>query len=348
MPKLPSTQTQTGNSVPLYVLASDISSLRGPTGPTGATGPGGSGSIGPTGPQGPTGTNGTNGVTGPQGPAGTSSSFFTYRADNGTTPASGHITWSNFGSQTTSTYIRVNHIDQAGIDIDIFLNLINQGDELIIQDANVSGNFQTWLVSGPPIPNTGSGYVQYPITLTSSGGVSNFANNHQIILALITSGPQGPAGPTGPTGLSISWLAGGSYSNPNVLVPLATNTLITSQSIVTTTSTAKILILATFEGTTIAAGTIFMTIGRSTLPPTAATTINLANGVSPLTNAINGNGLSMWGSGFNTSRFTAYASVVDTPGAPGTYYYSVWAYDTAAITSTASELTNLTVLQVLS
>jgi hypothetical protein len=71
---------------------------------------------------------------------------------------------------------------------------------LIIQDANVSANFQKWLVSGTPIPNTGSGYVQYPVTLVTSGGSSNFANNHEIILALVTTGPEGPTGSTGPTG----------------------------------------------------------------------------------------------------------------------------------------------------
>jgi hypothetical protein len=41
-----------------------------------------------------------------------------------------------------------------------------------------------------------------------------------------------------------------------------------------------------------------------------------------------------------------YASVVDTPGAPGTYYYSIWGYDTASISTTTSELVCLTALQV--
>ena len=82
----------------------------------------------------------------------------------------------------------------------MFLNLVQQGNTLIIQDANVSGNYQTWLVSGTPIPNTGSGYVEFPITLTTSGGSTNFANNHQIILAIIASAPAGATGPTGDTG----------------------------------------------------------------------------------------------------------------------------------------------------
>ena len=166
---------------------------------------------------------GPAGPTGGTGPAGSSSSYFPYRADNGTVPPSGHITWSNFASQTSSTYIRVNHINQSTVDVDIFLNLLQQGNQLIIQDADVSGNFQTWEVSGTPIPNSGSNYVQYPITLFSSGGSSNFPNNHAIILALITTGPAGPAGPTGATGSSSttgSWTLAAGANTVSLTVPI--------------------------------------------------------------------------------------------------------------------------------
>jgi hypothetical protein len=159
----------------------------------------------PYGPTGPTGENGADGQ---------SSSYFDYQADNGATPSTGHISWSNFAAQTGSTYIRVNHINQDGVDIDIFLNLVQQENSLIIQDKNVSANFQRWLVSGPPIPNTGANYVEYPVTLTSSGGSSNFANNHELILATIVPGPRGPTGPTGPTTAYIfdGGTAGSTYS----------------------------------------------------------------------------------------------------------------------------------------
>lgn len=136
-------------------------------------------SIGDTGPDGPTGANGADGQ---------SSSYFDYRADNGTTPSTGHITWSNFATQLDSTYIRVNHINQDGADIDIFLNLVQQGNTLIIQDKDVSANFQRWIVSGTPTLNTG--YVEYPVTLSTSGGSSNFANNHPVILATTVLGSQ--------------------------------------------------------------------------------------------------------------------------------------------------------------
>jgi hypothetical protein len=163
---------------------------------------------------GPTGTNGADGATGNTGPPGQSSSYFSYRADNDVLPTTGHISWSNFVSQVSSTDIRVNHINQSGVDVDIFLNLIEQGSKLIIQDANVSANFQQWLVSGIPIPNTGSNYVEYPITLISSGGSANFANNHEIILASVVSGFQGPTLTTG------SWTLPPGANTVNLTVPL--------------------------------------------------------------------------------------------------------------------------------
>ena len=175
---------------------------RGATGATGSTGATGVGTPGATGSTGATGvgTPGATGATGLPGPSGTSSSLFLYQADNAGTPTSGHISWSNFTTQNSSTYIRVNHIDNNGIDIDIFLNMVNEGYKLIIQDADVSANFQNWLVSGAPIPNTGNGYIEYPVTLIASGGSSNFTHNHRIIISIIITGPQGLTGATGDTG----------------------------------------------------------------------------------------------------------------------------------------------------
>jgi len=142
----------TGDTGPTgYTGYTGYTGADGPTGYTGQQGnPGNPGEPGGIGPTGPTGPNGINGQ---------SSSYFNYQADNGATPSTGHISWSNFPLQINSTYIRVSHINQNGDDIDIFLNLVQQGSTLIIQDANVSANYQTWLVSGTPIPNTGSGYV---------------------------------------------------------------------------------------------------------------------------------------------------------------------------------------------
>jgi len=180
--------------------------------------------------------------------------------------------------------------------------------------------------------------------LVTSGGTSQFANNHQIILATITSGPVGPTGPPGP---SISWLSGGQYTDPNVIILAASNTLITTQSITTTSSTAKVLIMGTYISVATASAPFYMTIGRSTAPPTTSNTINLTDRVTPLTNSIFGPSLSMFASQANSSRITANAYVVDTPGSAGTYYYSLWGRSTVIISDPLAELTNLTVIQVL-
>ena len=106
--------------------------------------------------------------------------------------------------------------------------------------------------------------------------------------------------------------------------------------------------MASFLGTASAAGTIYLTIGRSSSSPTASNTTNLADRSSYLTNSISGNGLAMWRALYASSFFSAYASVVDTPGI-GTWYYSVWYLNsTSNIISTAAELCNLTILRVLS
>jgi hypothetical protein len=170
------------------------------------------------------------------------------------------------------------------------------------------------------------------------------------------TGPQGPTGETGATGdtgstgatgSSISWLSGGEYADPNVLISASTNTLITSQSIITTTSTAKILIMATYVSVATASAPFYMTIGRSTVSPTGTNTTNLANRASALTNSISGPGLAMWATQENSSRVTANAYVIDTPGSAGTYYYSLWGRSTVTVIDPNAELANLAILQVL-
>ena len=188
----------------------------GPTGPQGVTGPTGEpGPIGPTGqdgflggtgPQGVTGPTGEPGPIGPTGPAGQngqSTSYFLYEVKTIITsgdPGNRHLIWNNI-TQISATQINISHITEDNIDIDIFLNLISEGNVLIIQDEDNSTSFQKWEVTGPItiIPNS---YVEVPVTLiTSSGqGTTNFPNNLKVILAIISKGIEGPQGPTGPIG----------------------------------------------------------------------------------------------------------------------------------------------------
>ena len=80
------------------------------------------------------------------------------------------------------------------------MNLINQGDILIIQDANVSGNYQKWEVNGTPTLNTA--WNNYPVTLLASAGTgtTNFPNSHAVLLIIIAVGAVGPQGIQGATG----------------------------------------------------------------------------------------------------------------------------------------------------
>jgi hypothetical protein len=131
--------------------------------------------------------------------------------------------WNN-STQISATSINISHLTRDNDDIDIFLALLTQTETIIIQDQNVSANYQKWTISGTPTntnPGTSTSYWTYPVTLVSSGGTgtTNFANGHDIFLALV-SGVQGPTGPQGDSGTSgfsgtsgVSGFSGGTGSN---------------------------------------------------------------------------------------------------------------------------------------
>jgi hypothetical protein len=197
----------------------------GPTGPVGATGPTGSigqtgptglvgvtGNVGPTGATGATGPTGADstvpgptGATGPTGADGGSANYYNYLAKTTITsgdPLQEHIIWNN-ATQISATQINISHINDNLVDIDIFLALIKTGDVIVVQDRALSDNFQRFTVTATPTLLTG--YVTVPVTLATSGGTgtTNFANNQQIIVAIVSTGvvgPTGPVGATGPTG----------------------------------------------------------------------------------------------------------------------------------------------------
>jgi len=187
----------------------------GPTGPTGAQGQsitGPTGETGATGPQGPTGAAGTAGLDGPTGPtgaAGTSSNIFKYKANTGATsgyPGDGYLLWNN-ATQINANAINVSHLTDDGVDIEVFLALIQETETILIQEQSESANYQSWTISGTPTttnPNTATAFTTFPVTLDGSNGTgtSNFSNNTALFLALVNgvSGPTGPIGPTGPTG----------------------------------------------------------------------------------------------------------------------------------------------------
>jgi hypothetical protein len=135
--------------------------------------------------------------------------LFFYEANTTITsgdPTAGFIIWNN-ATQVSATQINIHHLTDNNIDIDIFLATLQATEIITIQDQTVSGNFQSWTISGAPTninPNSANSYWTVPVTLVTSGGTgtTNFANNLPLLLALVSgvAGPTGPQGPTGPTG----------------------------------------------------------------------------------------------------------------------------------------------------
>jgi hypothetical protein len=151
---------------------------------TSGSGSGSTGATGATGAQGPTG------ATGPQGAAGQSSNYYDYKVHTTSqTPPTGNgeIRYNN-ASQTGATLLYVDHLDQNGDDIDVFLSLLKQNDTLIIQDAANSNNYQTWRINSAPTVILND-YTTIPVTgITSAGtGTSGFANNHSVLFIVFSS-----------------------------------------------------------------------------------------------------------------------------------------------------------------
>ena len=189
------TLTPVGNTLTISAAV-----LNGATGATGATGSqgiqgvtgatGATGSQGVTGATGATGSQGIQGATGTQGEPGQSSNYYNYKVHTTTqTPPTGNgeIRYNN-ATQTSSTTLYVDHLNDVGDDIDVFLSLLKQNDNLIIQDANDSNNYQTWKITSAPTVILND-YTTIPVTgITSAGtGTSGFANNHSVLFIVFSS-----------------------------------------------------------------------------------------------------------------------------------------------------------------
>jgi hypothetical protein len=224
-----------------------IDSLRGSgengsQGAQGSTGnQGAQGNRGYQGVQGTQGSVGVQGVQGQQGGRGESTSIYRYYANTtvGGYPGNGFLSWNNV-SQSASNSIRVSHITSDGLDIDVYLSLLDLGQTIIIQDANLSSNYQKWLISGSPMAG-GSGAAAYwdiPVSLIESGGTgsSGFSQEHGLFLGVFTgiAGSQGPQGVQGTQGSVVPLLPPGikeSYTVNNTTAPQAEVFDIASQQI---------------------------------------------------------------------------------------------------------------------
>ncbi len=188
-------QGATGSTGP-----SGSNGLAGPTGETGSpgtTGPTGSnGLAGPTGSPGPTGSQGPTGETGPQGAAGISSSYYRYLAKTTSTtpsPGAGYLIWNN-SIQNASSSITISHLTNDGVDVETFIALAPIGSKILIQDQDLSENYQQWEVIGSPVV-TVNDYVTIPVSFV--GGAYSFTNDQEIIVATQLAGVPGPTGTGG-------------------------------------------------------------------------------------------------------------------------------------------------------
>jgi len=175
-------------SIPLSSFQAGLTGVVGLTGATGA--------AGNTGPTGSNGTNGTTGSTGSTGATGValSASYWRYRASTAATtgdPGSGYLLW-NDATQVDATALHIHHVNQDNVDMDFFMDLTTPGAQMMLQDADNAANFQTWEVTG--IITQLATYDIFPVMLIDSGGTgtTNFANNHNLIVATARTNGHGP------------------------------------------------------------------------------------------------------------------------------------------------------------
>ncbi len=92
------------------------------------------------GPAGTSGTSGLDGTSGTSGKDGQSTSYFFYEANTSVisgNPNPGFISWNN-STQINSTYIYVNMFTSDVTDVDNFISLYREGQEILIQDRYLS------------------------------------------------------------------------------------------------------------------------------------------------------------------------------------------------------------------
>ena len=136
------------------------------------------------------GTSGTSGISGTNGINGVSNNFFLYKANTVSQsgePGTTYIAWDNI-EQTGSANLIISHLTNTGVDIDIFLSLLQSTQQITIQDQNDSNNYQIWDITDAPMETSVNNYWTVPVTIISAAGTgaSNFDNEHEIFLSIIS------------------------------------------------------------------------------------------------------------------------------------------------------------------
>jgi len=133
---------------------------------------------------------------------GASSSVFDYRCDATNTspndPGAGKYKYSATPQNSAET-LYMDWLTQDGFDVVALFTTMKFGDEFIIQDKDLSVNYQKWKLLGPAqiMPD----WFQIPVQFIEGDAV--FTNN-QLVSFVVTfvgqEGEPGPMGPQGPTG----------------------------------------------------------------------------------------------------------------------------------------------------
>jgi hypothetical protein len=119
---------------------------------------------------------GEDGAPGPPGPIGASSSIFRYKADGTSTnmsdPGTGKIRW-NHADQTQATMLCVDRLTADGFDSMLYFQVTQLHDRFIIQDEDLSLNYQVWEKTGDAVPL--SDYFLVPVASRRSAWTARSA-----------------------------------------------------------------------------------------------------------------------------------------------------------------------------
>lgn len=211
-------------------------------------------------------------------------------------PGDGYMLWDN-ATQILATNLLVAHLTSDDLDVDILLSNIAIGATILLQDSDDSLNFQKWTVSGASTntnPGTATSYWTFPVTLVSSGGTgtTNFANNHQLVMAIAAAAGAGTGTVTNVSVVTANGFSG-SVANP------------TTTPAITLTLGANAV---TYGQLQLATGASKLIGSPSTGP--AIGEITLGSGL-----ALSGTTLSATGSGGTVTNVTASAPITSSGGA---------------------------------
>lgn len=105
-------------------------------------------------------------------------------------PATGYIRTNN-ASATAATILYIHKTTNAGTDLARFLEDLDVGSQIYVQDKDTSASFAKFDVTGPAVDQTS--YFQVPVSNTEVGGTA-LSNNTTVLLYLTRGGAGGAGG----------------------------------------------------------------------------------------------------------------------------------------------------------